>query len=159
KYAEIADHFAPNPVNAPKDVDLNALLRTLPTIDIVDRAGITYTDWRDVLSHGLTDPWWGQFPYYKGNEKVDAPALFVNSWQDFGVNETLFEFNFFRTHGVSAKARDNQFVIISPTTHCDSELMTAPTKVGERELGDARFDFWSVYLNWYAYWLKGEKNA
>jgi putative CocE/NonD family hydrolase len=31
--------------------------------------------------------------------------------------------------------------------------------VGTRDLGDARKDFWSLYLQWYAYWLKGEANA
>jgi len=137
---------------------LESLLWTLPVSAMMQRAGLTHTDWESILSRGLTDPWWDRFPYYKGGEKVDVPALFVNSWADFGVNETLFEFDFFRTHSLSQRSTSNQFVIISPSAHCQSEIVAAPTIVGARDLGDARKDFWSIYLQWYACWLKGEAN-
>jgi putative CocE/NonD family hydrolase len=159
KFREIADQFTarPKPVIGPEA--LEPLLWTLPVVDMMKRVGMTYTDWEDILRHDLADPWWAQFPYYKGSEKVDVPALFVNSWGDFGVNETLFEFNFFQTHSLSAKSRNNQFVIISPTTHCSSELAKSPTVVGQRDLGDAQKDFWNTYLKWYGHWLKGDENG
>jgi putative CocE/NonD family hydrolase len=159
KFREIADQFTtrPKPVIGPEA--LEPLAWTLPVVDMMKRVGMTYTDWEDILRHDLADPWWAQFPYYKGSEKVDVPALFVNSWGDFGVNESLFEFNYFQTHSLSAKSRNNEFVIISPTTHCASELAKSPTVVGQRDLGDARKDFWNIYLKWYAYWLKGDENG
>jgi putative CocE/NonD family hydrolase len=40
-----------------------------------------------------------------------------------------------------------------------SELASAPTVVGARDLGDARKDFWTIYLDWYAYWLKGDTSV
>ncbi len=159
KFREIADQFTARPKAVLEPDALEPLLWTLPVVDMMKRAGMTFTDWEDILRHGLADPWWRQFPYYKGSEQVDAPALFVNSWGDFGVNETLFEFNYFQTHSTSEKSRRNQFVIISPTTHCASELAQSPTVVGARDLGDARKDFWNLYLNWYGYWLKGEANG
>lgn len=159
KFREIADQFTTRPKAVVEPDALEPLLWTLPVTDMMKRVGMTFTDWEDILRHDLADPWWSQFPYFKGAEKVDVPSLFINSWGDFGVNETLFEFNFFQEHAQSDKSRRNQFVIISPTTHCASELASVPTVVGKRDLGDARRDFWGVYLNWYAYWLKGEANA
>ena len=159
KFREIADQFTARPKAVIEPDALEPLLWTLPVVDMMKRVGMTYTDWEDILRHDPADPWWNQFPYYKGNEEVDVPALFVNSWGDFGVNETLFEFNYFRAHSTSEKSRRNQFVIISPTTHCVSELAKSPTIVGARDLGDARKDFWTIYLKWYAFWLKGERNG
>jgi len=159
KFREIADQFTTRPKAVIEPDALEPLLWTLPVVDMMKRVGMTFTDWEDILRHDLADPWWAQFPYYKGSEKVDVPALFINSWGDFGVNETLLEFKFFQDHSQSEKSRRNQFVIISPTTHCVSELASSPTVVGNRDLGDARKDFWNLYLKWYAYWLKGETNA
>jgi putative CocE/NonD family hydrolase len=159
KFREIADQFTARPKAVIEPDALEPLAWTLPVADMMKRVGMTYTDWEEILRHDLADPWWAQFPYYKGSEKVDVPALFINSWGDFGVNETLFEFKFFQDHAQSDKSRRNQFVIISPTTHCVSELASSPTVVGKRDLGDARKDFWNLYLKWYAYWLKGETNA
>lgn len=158
-FREVADQFTTRPKPVVSAEALEPLLWTLPVVDLMKRAGMPFTDWEDIQRHGLADPWWNQFPYLKGSERVDTPALFINSWGDFGVNETLFEFNFFREHSVSETSRANQFAIISPTTHCVSELATAPTVVGARDVGDARKDLWSIYLKWYAYWLKGEKNG
>jgi hypothetical protein len=156
KFREIADRFTARPKAVVEPDAVEPLLWTVPVADILKNAGMTFTDWEDILHHELADPWWNQFPYLKGAEQFDVPALFVNSWGDFGVNETLFEFNYFQTHSVSQIARRNQYVIISPTTHCVSELAKSPTIVGARDLGDARKDFWSIYLKWYAHWLKGE---
>jgi putative CocE/NonD family hydrolase len=60
-----------------------------------------------------------------------------------------------RRNGVSARARDNQLVIISPAVHCASEGARARTIVGERDMGDARLRYWDTYLRWFDYWLKG----
>ena len=64
------------------------IINSLPLIDMMRRANRPHTDWESILTHGLADPWWDQFPYYKGHEQINVPTLFVNSWHDFGVNET-----------------------------------------------------------------------
>jgi predicted acyl esterase len=89
----------------------------------------------------------GRLP--KGDEKFDVPAVHISSWYDFGVDETLLEFNLLRTNAVSDRARNNQFAVISPTSHCRSEFgTTTNTIVGERELGDAQLDYYTLYLQW-----------
>ena len=133
---------------------------TLPLTGMIERAGGPRTDWDDVASRELTDPWWEQGGYLKGDEKFDVPALHINSWYDFGVYETLLEFNLLRTNAVSDRARNNQFAVISPTSHCRSEIgTTANTIVGERELGDAQLDYYTLYLQWFDFWLKGIDNG
>ena len=64
-----------------------------------------------------------------------------------------------RTNAKTKRVADNQFVIISPTDHCHSERATEETIIGERNMGDARFDYWNIYVKWFDYWLKDEDNG
>ena len=47
-----------------------------------------------------------------------------------------------RQNGESARSRENQFIVIAPTTHCAFDSATEHTVVGKRELGDAHFDYY-----------------
>ena len=156
-FAKLADFFDPAPKN-PKYNEAE-LWWTLPLIDLTDKAGTPPTDWRDVIGRDLTDPWWDQFYYLTDDDKIDVPALFTNSWYDFGPGESLFQFEFFQKNALSERARDNQFIILSPTTHCHSEEATEDTRAGDRRLGDARFDYWNIYVRWFDYWLRGVENG
>ena len=142
------------------DSKLRQVWGTLPLLGMVERAGGAPSDWNDMVSRELTDPWWDQFGYLKGNEKFNVPALHIGSWYDFGVSEVLLEFNLLRTNAESATARDNQFIVISPTNHCQSETGTSEhTVVGGRDLGDARFEYYALYLSWFDHWLKSTDNG
>ena len=142
------------------DSKLREVWGTLPLVGMVERAGGAPSDWDNMVSRELTDPWWDQFGYLKGNERFNVPALHIGSWYDFGVAEVLLEFNLLRTNAESALARDNQFAVISPTNHCQSETGTSEhTVVGGRDLGDARFAYYSLYLQWFDHWLKGIDNG
>jgi putative CocE/NonD family hydrolase len=142
------------------DSKLREVWGTLPLVGMVERAGGAPSDWDNMVSRELTDSWWDQFGYLKGNERFDVPALHIGSWYDFGVAEVLLEFNLLRTNAESARARDNQFAVISPTNHCQSETGTSEhTVVGGRDVGDARFAYYSLYLQWFDHWLKGIDNG
>jgi putative CocE/NonD family hydrolase len=142
------------------DSTLRQVWGTLPLLGMVERAGGAASDWDDMVSRDLTDPWWDQFGYLKGNERFNVPALHIGSWYDFGVAEVLLEFNLLRTNADSAPARDNQFAVISPTNHCQSETGTSEhTVVGGRDVGDARLEFYRLYLQWFDHWLKGIDNG
>jgi predicted acyl esterase len=97
--------------------------------------------------------------YLSDSDHFDTPTLMVNSWGDVTPEQTLYAFNLMRRRALSARARDNQFVIMSPTSHCASEGASAHTKVGALDVGDARLDYWKIYLNWFDHWLKGIDNA
>jgi putative CocE/NonD family hydrolase len=153
----IRRYFEIGPV-LPPIADYWPIWSSLPLVDMMKRAGGPPTDWEDFVSHAPGDPWWNQFGYIKPEDRFDVPSLQVNSWYDFGVAETLQQFNQFRANALSARSRDNQFIIISPTEHCRSEAATERTRVGERDLGDARLPYWDLYLRWFDYWLKGIDN-
>ena len=68
-------------------------------------------------------------------------------------------FNQMREHAESEEARENQFIILTPSTHCAWAGATENTVIGERDLGDARKEFIEIYLKWYEHWLKGVDNG
>jgi predicted acyl esterase len=140
------------------DVDFPALMKTLPIVDILKKAGSPPTDYEDFVSHEPGDPWWEQFGHITDSDRFDVPALHINSWYDMGVADTLYNFNLMKRNAESDLCRDNQFVIISPTTHCRSEGVSESTVIGERNLGDAQFDYWGTYIRWFDYWLRGADN-
>jgi putative CocE/NonD family hydrolase len=59
------------------------------------------------------------------------------------------------TYGCSYQG-ENQLIIISPTNHCASESVGEDYRLGELELGDARFGHFALYLDWFSQWLNGE---
>ena len=143
-----------NPAPDPGELDFQAAWRTLPYIDMLKAAGAPPTDFEAFVSHEPGDPWWDHIGYVNDEDRFDVPALHVNSWYDLGVSETLKLFNLLSDNATSERARDNQFAIISPTDHCTSEIATSRTVVGERDLGDARLDYWNIYLRWFDHWLR-----
>lgn len=140
-------------------VDLRESFWQLPIIGIVRRNGITSSDYDDFVSHIPGDRYWKSLNYVDDNDRFDVPALHVNSWYDGAVNETLALFNLMSRNAMSARGRDNQFAIISPTAHCLSESAREHTVVGHRDMGDARFPYYQTYVRWFDYWLKGIDNG
>ncbi|WP_299329531.1 CocE/NonD family hydrolase [Parasphingopyxis sp.] len=143
----------------PLPIDLNALCAHLPTKTLMEAAGGPPTDWVDVMTRPLDDPWWDQFGYLKGDEKIDTPCLHINSWYDYGVAETLDTFNLFLDNAVSDEARDNQFVVISPSDHCKFEMIGKQAVIGERAFDNAYFPFEALYDKWFDRWLNGQRDA
>jgi putative CocE/NonD family hydrolase len=140
-------------------VNLREAFWQLPVIGIVRSNGITSSDYEDFVSHIPGDRYWKSLNYVDDSDRFDVPALHVNSWYDGGVNETLELFNVMSRNATSARGRDNQFAIISPTAHCRSESAREHTVVGARDMGDARFPHYQTYLQWFDYWLKGIENG
>lgn len=132
----------------------------LPMKEALSAQGMGATDFEDHVSRSPTDPYWQALPHMTDSYTSNVPALFINSWYDFGTDMTLVELNHFKRHSVSETARANQFAIISPHTHCSFERgASEDTIVGERPLGDTRFDYRNTYLTWFDAWLKNDPEA
>jgi len=157
QFRKFAAYYDPAP-QMPQ-IDFTKFFWTLPIIDLLQKAGSGPTDYEDFVSHAPLDPYWDKLNYVHDDDRFNVPALHVNSWYDGAVKETLILFNLFQKNAETAKARDNQFLIISPTAHCLSERTTEATKVGELNLGDARLDYYRIYLDWFDHWLKGIENG
>jgi putative CocE/NonD family hydrolase len=140
------------------NVDLATFFRTLPTIDMTDRAGSPSWDWRNFLERSPDDPWWDKQGYLTADDSVSVAALHVSSWFDM-AQEALEEAAIFRKNALNDRARNGQYAIISPTTHCASEAANSQTKVGDLEVGDARLHYWETYLAWFDRWLRGNEHA
>lgn len=151
--AEIKEYFDPTPQLPP--IDLTEALWSLPLIDLPTRFGAPPTDWNDILTRTHDDPWWSAGSYLDDSSKPDVPTLSINSWYDTNIAHTLYRFNLFRRNSASQHARDNQYLIVSPTRHCNSDQATEHTIVGERDLGDARLGLRDIQIRWFDHWLKG----
>lgn len=138
------------------DEEYERAFATLPVIDILRSIGSPPTEWEDWVSRDPDDPWFNRLGFLREDSKIDTPALFVHSWYDVGAGDALHQQRVFSSRGGSPAAREHQHIILSPAVHCGTATLTAPTVVGERELGDARLDCWQIYLNWYDCWLKEE---
>ena len=144
----------------PENLDFATLLRSLPTVEMGRKAGYAPSEFEDFLSHPPGDPWWNEKGYLRDDDRFSTPALHVNSWLDVTPEQTLYVFNLMRKNGTTTTARNNQFVIMSPTGHCASEFAAGEhTRVGELDVGDARLGFWKIYLDWFDHWLKGVDNG
>ncbi len=135
------------------------LLKTLPTIDILKKAKLPPTEYEKFASNLPDSDYFRNMDFVQQSDTVNVPMLFMDSWYDYGAAETLAMFNQFTKNGPSKRARNNQFIIIGPSTHCGYPWATEHTIVGERDLGDARLDFWGIRLKWYDHWLKGIDNG
>jgi uncharacterized protein len=156
-WAKYGDIFHPGPEMG--KTDYHKMWSTLPILDVFKKTGAPPNDWEAMLTHGPGDRWWIDRGYLQETDKFDTPSLQINSWYDFGPAETLYQFNLMRRNAVSARGRENQFIIISPTTHCASQSASEHTVAGERDLGDAQLDYWGLYFRWFDYWLRGIDNG
>lgn len=148
-----------NPGSTMPPAEYRKMWNSLPTVDIFKKFEGPRTDFENVLRNPAGSRWWAERPYIVDSDQFDVPALHVDSWYDYGVGDVFYQFNLMRSNAASSRGRDNQFVIISPTSHCQSEAVTAHTIVGERDMGDPRLDYYGIYLRWFDHWLKGIQNG
>ncbi len=140
--------------------EIMAIYETLPVADIVRKAGMPYTDYEDYAPSTPESDYFDSLnDLVRPDDAFDTPALYIDSWYDYGPGNVLKLFNQIRANALSQRARDNQFVILAPSEHCAWASATENTVVGERDLGDARMDFVDLYLRWFEYWLKGVDNG
>jgi putative CocE/NonD family hydrolase len=143
--------------NLPK-IDVPALLKSLPIATMANRAGYPPSDFEDFVSHPPADHYWDAVGYLRDDDRFDTPAIHVNSWLDVTPEQTLYTFNLMRKNALSARGRDHQFVIMSPTTHCLSDYVGDHAKVGDFDAGDPRLHYFQIYLDWFDHWLNGAQN-
>lgn len=144
------------------EIDFDAylpFLKTLPTATILQRADMPPTEYDRFVNALPDDDYYRKRDWMQKDDRVNVPAIIMDSWYDYGPAESLELFRLFRENAESDVARDNQFIIIGPGTHCAYPWATENTIVGERDLGDARLDFLDIQLRWYDYWMKGIDNG
>ncbi len=143
-----------------KPANLDSAIWTLPIDSIMAHLGAAPSDMDDFVTWLPNDPRWKPIDFGGEGDRFGAPTLLVNSWYDvsIGPNTAL---NTYQTHNAANEtARNNQFMLIAPTLHCQEGRMESEhTVVGARDMGDARFDYFGFIQRWYDHWLKGVDNG
>jgi putative CocE/NonD family hydrolase len=132
---------------------------TLPENQILARLHAMPSDLDDLINRLPNDPRWNEVEFGKEGERNGAPTLYVNAWYDHSIEDNLAMYEYQRKNAANATARDNTFMIIAPTPHCRQTNATEHTVVGERDMGDARYDYVTFIQRWYDHWLKGIDNG
>jgi len=161
--SEQSKYFSTGP-KSPRDglstQEVMKIYEYLPVVDIVRNTGMPYTDYEHYPTNTPESDYFDElYDMVRPDDTFNTPALYIDSWYDYGPRNTLKLFNQMRANAPSQKARDNQFVIVAPSTHCGWVHATENTVIGERDLGDARKEFIDIYLKWFEYWLKGVDNG
>ena len=109
EYLKIVDLFEP----APKESSVAEMLDSetghftketmdtllhLPAVEIDDVMGSPPSDWDNMIAGAPMGPFWTGGDYLDDEDMVAGGGLHINSWHDYGVNETFLQFEHFRKH-------------------------------------------------------------
>ena len=152
-------YWSLNPQSIPQ-VSFDSVINTLPLYDIPRRIGSAPSDLDDFMTWPLNDPRWKTIEFGNEGDRNGAPALYINAWYDVSTGPNLAMFTYQTKHAATQQARDNTFMIVAPTAHCQMGRVESENFViGERNVGDARFDYAGFVIRWYDRWLKGVENG
>ncbi len=141
-------------------VSFDSVINTLPLSAIPGRIGSAPSDLDEFMTWPLNDPRWKTIEFGNEGDRNGAPALYLNSWYDVSTGPNLALFEYQTKNAATKVARDNTFMMVAPTAHCQmGRVETEHTVIGERDVGDARFDYTGFILRWYDRWLKGVDNG
>jgi uncharacterized protein len=143
----------------PPEYSVKSLLLQLPTLGIMDGLNAPPNHYREWLLQPPGAAYWNRQGGFTKTDRFSTPTLLISSWYDFTYSPRA-AFNIYRNNATTAEAREHTYLILGPGSHCQIEDgLTRDTVVGERHLGDARYDFLRLYLDWFAHWLRDEDTA
>jgi putative CocE/NonD family hydrolase len=149
------------------DVDWSQALWHLPMQDIlkaVDGPTGIFADAMPVPTGGRmaqrapNDPAWYKGGLIHDDTTINVPGLWFMSWYDVSIGPNLALYNHVRKTAKPDFA-DQQWAIIAPVAHCSYTRATEDTIVGERSMGDARYDYNELVYGFFDRFLKGEKGG
>ncbi|CAN5845464.1 CocE/NonD family hydrolase [soil metagenome] len=155
KSFDLAQHAPP--------VDWSKAFYTLPEQDImkaVDGPHGIFADSMPVASGGAmirrapNDPAWYRGGLWHDNMPINIPGLWFMSWYDVSVGPNLAAYNHVR-RTARGEAANQQWAVIAPVGHCAYTRATEHTMVGERDMGDARYNYADLTYSFFDRFLKG----
>ncbi len=112
----------------------------------------------NMVARTPNDPAWYKGGLWHDTMPIERPGLWYMSWYDVSVSPNLAAYNWVRQHA-PAPIADEQYAIIAPVLHCAYTRATEDTKIGDLDVGDARFDYDNLMYGWFDHFLKGEDNG
>jgi hypothetical protein len=147
--SRIAASFSPEPVHGMPDFPTFA--SHLPSADILSASGAPKTEWDGLIRLDPASPEWKSFDFVRNGDKTQVPGLHIDSWYD--VIEAYPTVKLFQ---YLSRTSPNQHLVMGPTAHCHMGTETESTSVGDREVGDGRFDYVTMISQWFDRWLKDD---
>lgn len=141
------------------DVVWTKQIKHLPVDTMLTDLGEPPGTFEELIKRTPSDPAWRKGGLYHDDMGWGVPALWFNSWYDVSIGPNLELFNHASKANTDAEASANQYAVVAPVAHCQYNKLSAETEVGERSMGDARFDVDGTIFAWFDRWLKGEKAA
>ena len=146
----------------------------LPTQDLLRSLGGprgVFADSMPVATGGMmikrtpNDPAWYTGGLWHDNMPLNVPGLWYMSWYDVSVGPNVAMYNHVRATA-EGNVGDQQWMVIAPTTHCGmwgtdtgaGGMPVGPAEyvVGERPLGDVRFNYLQILYEFFDRFVKGE---
>jgi len=140
-------------------VDWSKAFWHLPVMDIMKHVQGAKSIYEKMIQRKPNDPAWYEGGLYHDDMDLSVPSIWFVSWYDVSSGPNLALFNHVRKNAKDPEVAENQFVVIAPTLHCGFRRAGEETVVGERNMGDIRFDYDGLIYGWFDHWLKGEKNG
>jgi putative CocE/NonD family hydrolase len=90
--------------------------RRLPLADLPRRISLlsNYGEW---LAHPDRDDYWRQISISERYSSIDVPALHAGGWNDIFLKGTLENYSGLRAGAASERARENQYLVVTPWGH------------------------------------------
>ena len=108
-----------------------------------------------MIRRAPNDSAWYRGGLFHDDMRINVPGLWLMSWYDVSVGPNLATFNHVRSTA-KPEVANQQYALIAPTLHCAYKRATENTVVGERSVGDARYDYDALTYGWFDHFLKGE---
>ncbi|HZW18102.1 MAG TPA: CocE/NonD family hydrolase [Luteimonas sp.] len=132
-------------------VDWPEHIRHLPYAELLSSLGEPPATFEELIARGPGDPAWKKGGLYDDSMGWGVPALWFNSWYDVSIGPNMELFNHASTVNSDREASANQYVVIGPNPHCRFKY-SEHYKVGDRDMGDARFpvddQIWAFFDRW-----------
>jgi predicted acyl esterase len=100
--------------------DYERYYRHLPVSELNKAVNGPRTDWDRFARRTPGDPAWNDIHLSSEGDSFGVPTLWAFSWYDISVAPNVALYNYARKHTSTARAQDNQQMIIGPLPHCQA---------------------------------------
>lgn len=123
----------------------------LPSRDVLRATGSPDSEFNRLITMKPSDPRWREYDFFNEGDRTNVPMLHVDSWYDtIEIYPTAKGFEYLQHNS------PNQYLILGGSAHCAMGSETATTTVGERPIGDGRFDYAGHIQRWFDHWIKND---
>ncbi len=126
----------------------------LPSATVLDAIGSPTTEFNRLITLSPDSPQWHEYDFVNTGQSTRVPILHIDSWYD-----TIEVYGTTRLFEYLSRNSPNQYLVVGGTAHCRQASETADTRVGERPIGDARFDYVDMLVRWFDHWLVADGRA